>query len=93
VTVADLLARMTSEELSEWQSYAALTGGLRDRRAAIQSAQLAAIMANAHRRKGAPPFRTADFMPPDPDAAEVQPAKQPIGGLAALFRTVAAPEA
>jgi hypothetical protein len=76
---------MTSLEVSEWQAYAVLSGGLRDRRQEIQSAQLCTLFANAHRKKGAPPFRVQDFMPPDPDLAE--PPRQSITSLASYLST------
>jgi hypothetical protein len=85
--VADLLARMSSVELSEWQQYAGLRGGLRDRRLEVQSAQLCALLANVHRKKGAPAFRIADFLPPEPEAEPAR--RQPMSGLASLLRNTA----
>lgn len=63
MTVADLDARLTSSELTEWMAYEKLTGPLGRRRADIQAATIAATIANASRTKGKK-FKVKDFLIP-----------------------------
>lgn len=62
MTVADLDARLSSSELTEWMVYEKLTGPLGRRRADIQAATIAATIANANRSKGGKKFKVTDFL-------------------------------
>ena len=62
MTVAELGARMSSMEFSEWRAFAAEEpfGPLReDERAGV----IASMLANPYRAKGREPFVPADFFP------------------------------
>lgn len=59
-TVKELLARVDSKELSEWQAYYAINP-FGQRRADMRMARLCTIMANAWRGKG-PSINEDDFM-------------------------------
>lgn len=60
--MAELLARISSSELSEWMAYERLTGPLGDRRGDLQAAIVAAVVANANRSKGRA-LTPNDFVP------------------------------
>ncbi|GAA2609630.1 phage tail assembly protein T [Actinomadura fulvescens] len=62
MTVAELLERTSSSELTEWQAYERVAGPLGPARADVQSAIVAATVANANRSKGKP-ATPADFVP------------------------------
>ncbi|MDT3395431.1 hypothetical protein RKE29_01990 [Streptomyces sp. B1866] len=61
-TVAELLARTSSAELTEWMVYERLTGPLGGRRGDVQAAIVAATVANAQRARGRA-LRPEDFLP------------------------------
>jgi hypothetical protein len=63
MTVAELEARMSSSELTEWMGYERLAGPLGARRADIQAATISATIANANRSKGKR-FKVKDFLIP-----------------------------
>ncbi|GGQ07796.1 hypothetical protein BKA00_007432 [Actinomadura coerulea] len=60
--VSELLERVSSRELSEWMAYERVAGPLGFDRADVQSAIVAATVANANRGKGKP-LTPADFVP------------------------------
>jgi hypothetical protein len=62
MTVGDMLRRMSSLELTEWLAFAQIEpfGEWRDD---FRTGLLAAVIANPHRKKGAPGFKPSDFMP------------------------------
>lgn len=64
MTVADLDARLTSSELTEWMAYERLTGPLGRRRQDIQAATIAATIANANRSSKGKKFKIDDFLIP-----------------------------
>lgn len=64
MTVADLDARLSSSELTEWIAYERMTGPLGLRRHDIQAATIAATIANANRSKGGKRFKISDFLVP-----------------------------
>lgn len=64
MTVADLDSRLSSAELTEWMAYENMTGPLGRRRQDIQSATIAATIANANRGKGGRKFKLSDFLIP-----------------------------
>lgn len=64
MTVADLDSRLGSAELTEWIAYENLSGPLGRRRQDIQSATIAATIANANRGKGGRKFKLSDFLIP-----------------------------
>ena len=53
MTVAELLSRISSRELTEWAVYERRTGPLGGRRGDIQAAIVAAAVYNVNRKKGA----------------------------------------
>lgn len=57
-----MLDRMPSREITEWQAYERVAGPLGPARADVQSAIVAATVANANRGKGKP-ATPADFIP------------------------------
>ncbi|MGH3933637.1 MAG: phage tail assembly protein T [Pseudonocardiaceae bacterium] len=61
-TVAELLARISSRELSEWMVYEKLTGPLGGRRLDIAAAIGAAAAVNANRSRRRP-YSVEDFIP------------------------------
>lgn len=65
-TVEELLDRVSSAELTEWQAFDACEpiGGYR---IDYNAAMMCALFANANRKKGTQPFKTIDFMPFLPD--------------------------
>lgn len=60
--VGELLERVSSRELTEWQAYEQIAGPLGPARGDVQSAIVAATVANANRGKGKP-ATPADFIP------------------------------
>lgn len=64
MTVADLDSRLGSYELTEWMAFEKITGPLGRRRHDIQSATIAATIANANRGKGGRKFKLNDFLIP-----------------------------
>ena len=62
MTVRELLAKLGSDELSEWMAFYQLEP-FGDFRADYRSALMTSTFANAHRHKDSPPFRPEDFMP------------------------------
>ncbi|MFH8369201.1 hypothetical protein [Streptomyces sp. NPDC018031] len=62
MTVAELLSRISSRELTEWAAYEQLTGPLGGRRGDIQAAIIAATVANSQRSRGRR-AEPADFLP------------------------------
>jgi hypothetical protein len=63
MTVAELGNRITATEFIEWRLYDELVG-LPDRQADWRMGLAAALFANAHKKKGARPYRPDDFRPP-----------------------------
>ncbi len=63
MTVGELLARVSSRELTEWMVYERVAGPLGGRRGDIQSAIIAATIVNSKRGKGKKAVQPADFMP------------------------------
>ena len=64
MTVSDLESRLSSAELTEWIAYENISGPLGRRRQDIQSATIAATIANANRGKGGRKFKLSDFLIP-----------------------------
>lgn len=64
MTVSDLESRLSSAELTEWMAYENMSGPLGRRRQDIQSATIAATIANANRGKGGRKFKLSDFLIP-----------------------------
>lgn len=62
IPVGELLERVSSRELTEWQAYEEVAGPLGPARSDVQSAIIAATVANANRHKGKP-ATPADFIP------------------------------
>lgn len=62
MTVRELLARMDSHEIAEWQAYASIWPLPVDR-GDINAGIVASVTANCHRGEGTPAFKPADFMP------------------------------
>lgn len=60
--VSELLERVSSQELTEWQAYEEIAGPLGPARSDLQAAIVAATVANAARHKGKP-ATPADFIP------------------------------
>lgn len=60
--VCEMLDRIPSRELTEWQAYERVAGPLGPARADVQAAIVAATVANANRGKGKP-ATPADFVP------------------------------
>jgi hypothetical protein len=77
MTVAELLARISSEELAEWRLYAAMRGGFSAERTERAIALLCTITANVNRKRGSPAFRVEQFLPrfagEDADKGKGQP--------------------
>jgi hypothetical protein len=78
--VREMLARMGSDEFSEWLAYYQLEP-FGDYRADYRSGVMASTFANAHRAKDASPFRPEDFMP----FLEKQATQQDVGLNVARF--------
>lgn len=62
MTVAELDARISSRELSEWMAYETVTGPLAHRRGDIQAATVAAVVANSQKSKRAKKSKISDFV-------------------------------
>lgn len=63
MTVGELLTRVTSAELTEWQAYEEIAGTFGPERADLHAGIVAATIANVNRPKGKPAAKPADFMP------------------------------
>ncbi|GAA3223280.1 phage tail assembly protein T [Actinocorallia longicatena] len=61
MTVAELLARISSAEITEWAAYEEIAGPLGPARGDIQTALVASTIANANRGKG-PKAKIKDFL-------------------------------
>lgn len=79
-TVAELLDRVSSEELAEWQAYYKLEpfGPMVSH---VMVAQLTQLMANVNRQRNSEPYKLADFLPVK---------KEPVSGKAFRKRMEAA---
>jgi len=62
MTVGELLSRVSSRELTEWQAYYGIEP-FGEERSDLRAGIVAATTANAFRGKGAKPFKPQDFMP------------------------------
>jgi len=74
MTVAEMLARMSSRELSEWQAYDRLEP-VGEWRGDWRAAMLASTFVNMWRSRDDEPARPDDFMPfvPKPEAVPQEP--------------------
>lgn len=74
-TIRELEARMDSREFAEWEAYFAIEPW-GEERADLRAALLTCLTANLNRKKGAPPYRPADFMPyREPEKQETKDAE------------------
>lgn len=62
MTVGELLARISSRELSEWIEYAKMEP-FGEERADLRAGIIASTFANLYRKKGKKPLQPQDFMP------------------------------
>ena len=62
MTVGELLARISSRELTEWALYAEMEP-FGETRADLRAGIVASTMANLYRQKGSKALTPADFMP------------------------------
>lgn len=62
MTVSELLSRVSSRELSEWQAYYGLEPFGEDR-ADLRAGIVASTVANVSRKSGTKPYKAQDFMP------------------------------
>lgn len=60
--VGELLNRISSKELTEWQAYERLAGPIGPRRDDVLTAEIAYVIASAFRGKGKEP-KLEDFIP------------------------------
>ena len=63
MTLAELDARMSSSELTQWMAFDTLEPIDSERRADLRAGIIASTIANCHRRRDAQPFKPSDFMP------------------------------
>lgn len=68
MTVGELLARVSSRELSEWMEYARMEP-FGEERADLRAGIIASTTANLYRKKGKKPLQPQDFMPKFGEAA------------------------
>ena len=81
--MAELLARISSRELTEWMQYYELEP-FGEERADLHAAIVAATVANSNRRKGKRAFKPADFMPRFEKRDEPQSWEQQLAIVEAL---------
>ena len=62
MTVSELLSRISSRELTEWQAYYGLEPFGEDR-ADLRAGIVASTVANVYRKSGTQPYKAQDFMP------------------------------
>ena len=84
MTVAELLARVSSRELTEWMAYERLTGPLGGERADHHAALVAQTVANVNRGKRARRHKLSDFL------IKWHQQKQTAQDMLAIFRMWAA---
>jgi len=84
LSVREMLARMGSDEFSEWLAYYQLEP-FGDYRADYRSGVVASTFANAHRAKDASPFRPEDFMPFMGKQAATQDVSLNVARFKAMF--------
>jgi hypothetical protein len=84
MTVRELLAKLGSDELSEWMAFYQLEP-FGDFRADYRSALMTSTFANAHRHKDSPPFSPEDFMPFIERQPSMSDAKSNAMRLKAMF--------
>ena len=77
MTVGELLARVDSRELTEWEAYERVSGPLGGERIDHLSAMLQATIANANRGKGQKVYEPEAFMP---KWGVAKPAAGPMSG-------------
>jgi len=78
----ELLARTDSAELSEWMAYYQINP-FGEWRADLRNGITAAVMANAHRGRGARAFKAKDFIPQFDRPEKKTPAQ--LGAIFDLF--------
>lgn len=74
MTVRELLSRIDSRELSEWQAFFRLEP-MPEQRADFRSGVIASVIANSNRTKNTKPFEPHDFIPDYDQAPEKTDAK------------------
>lgn len=85
MTVGELLARVSSAELTEWIAYEQVTGILGPERLDLLHSITAAAVANTARGKGQRAARPADFVPKwDQAARREQPWQQMLATVTAM---------
>jgi len=62
MTVRDLLSRIDSRELSEWQAFFSIEP-MPEQRSDYRSGVIASVIANTNRGKNTKPFEPKDFIP------------------------------
>ena len=85
MTVAELLSRISSAELTEWMAFSMLEP-IGHERGDLQAAVVAATMANINRKKGKKPFKPADFMPKFNGAEQAQDDTERAVEMSKMFR-------
>lgn len=63
MTVAELLDRVSSAELTEWVAYERMTGPLGQQRDDMNAGIITAMIANVNRKKGSRERKPAEFIP------------------------------
>jgi hypothetical protein len=86
MTRGELLNRIDSRELVEWEAYERISGPLGPERTDQLFAQLTAVIANVNRPKSRKPYRVEEFIPKwDPEAPpERKPEQSPEEMLRAV---------
>ena len=81
MTVGELLARISSRELTEWALYAEMEP-FGETRADLRAGIVASTMANLYQKKGSKALAPADFMPKfgPKEAKEPKEPKEPRSG-------------
>lgn len=88
MTVAELLARISSREISEWLAYERIAGPIGPARADIQAAIIASNIVNVNRGKGKRPSTPKDFIPEWDRGAREQSPDEIFAAVSAFNRQV-----
>lgn len=87
MTVAELLSRMSSAELTEWMAFEKVEGPIGPARGDVQAAVVAMTVANVNRGKRRP-FKLSDFVPTWDRDSRAQSTDQMIAAVKQMNRAM-----
>ncbi len=88
MTVREMLSRIDSRELTEWQAYAELEP-FGEWRGDLRAGIVASTIANVNRKKDSKPFKASDFMPEFGKQKDAPVKKQSVSEMKEILLNIA----